>query len=73
MRLGREGREEGREREQEGGREGGIVDQPLARSQGSAAGSPTPKVFILDSFYHRLLEVLSPCLWDLLKATSEAE
>lgn len=35
-----------RERTGAGGvEEGGIVDQPLARSHGSAAGSPAPKVF----------------------------
>lgn len=40
----KEGEEKGVERNV-GGVGRGIVDQPRARPQGSAAGSPTPKVF----------------------------
>lgn len=71
--VGERGREEGEDGAGGCGKRGNCRPA-LARSHGSAAGSPTPKVF--SHWIHFITgspEVLSPCLWDLLKATTEAE
>lgn len=44
----------------------GIIDQPRARPQGFATGSPTPEVFSYGiHFIMSPLDVLSSCFWGL--------